>query len=115
MSHRRLRRREPSQSIRDAEHQIRSTDRALRPRATDGIAVTPVLVSDRTAPHLCGIEARVFRALVAQLGIPSARIGRRLLVRASDLAEAIGQRDHVADTEPTRSEILARVAGGRRP
>ncbi len=97
--------------------------RPLRGRATDALVVAPILVSDRSAPAICGIEARVFRALVAKLGIPCTRVGKRLLVRATDLAEAIGRPQDIGvdvqsverRAEPTRSEILARVAsGGRR-
>lgn len=95
--------------------------RELRPRETDRVAVAPVLISDRTAPSLCGLEPRAFRAFILARGIPHVRHGKRLLVRARDLAEAIGRGEEgpvdarvVVDMEPTRSEILARVAGGRR-
>jgi hypothetical protein len=83
-----------------------------------------ILVSDRSAPVLCGLEPRVFRALVAKLGIPCMRVGKRLLCRATDLADAIGRASeepgHITDAsaeearEPSRSEILARIAGGHR-
>lgn len=106
---------------RHAVQQERSTRRALRPRATDGIAVTPVLVSDRTCAALVGLEPRAFRAFVLDHHIQHQRAGKRLIVRAKDLEDAIAQRDDgpvdaraIADPEPTRSEILARVAGGRR-
>lgn len=117
MSRTRQRRAEPSQSIPHAVHKDLSTTagRALRPRATDGISVAAIFVSDRTAPSLCGLESRVFRALVAKLGIPSIRIGKRLLVRAADLEGAIGsaeaaQSDPVVEARgPSREEILRRV------
>jgi hypothetical protein len=95
--------------------------RALRPRETEGLLVAPVLVSDRTAAALVGLEPRAFRAFVAEKNIPCTRIGKRLLVRATDLAEAIGK-DGVGvpsvddeDNEGlTRAEILRRVAEGQR-
>jgi hypothetical protein len=110
MSERRLRRREPSQSIRDAEYtEDRSTpgSRRRRPRATDGITVAAIVISDRTAPALVGLEPRAYRALVAELGIPATR--RRA-------PEAIGRRGWEAATRdplgrvPRSRSSISRIA-----
>ena len=104
----------------------RPTPRDLQPRLTDGLALRPILVSDLSAPAACGLESRAFRAFVRSRSIPHTLEGRRLLVLASDLEAALRERqaDEAGERaddddrddgapEPSRAEILRRVAGGR--
>jgi hypothetical protein len=97
------------------------TKRAVRPRATEVLAVTPVYVSDLTAPVLVGLEPRQFRELVVALGIPHVRRGHRVLVAVDKLRAAMDGAEAATPTpttvahatpEMTADEILASL--GRR-
>jgi hypothetical protein len=63
--------------------------RKFRPRATASLAVAPVAITDRSAPATVGLESDVFRVLVQKLRIRHVLSGRRMIVLASDFAEAI--------------------------
>lgn len=49
----------------------------------------PLTVSDASAPAVVGLTPRQFRRFVHEKGIPCVRVGRRTLVRADLLLEAI--------------------------
>lgn len=63
--------------------------RQLRPRATDGLAVAPVTVTDRTCAAVLGLEPRVFRAWLMAANVPHAHIGRRVVARVDDVLAAL--------------------------
>jgi hypothetical protein len=94
--------------------------RPLRPRGTDAVAVVPAVVTDRTAPAVVGLDARAFRAIVAQLAVPHTVCGRRMLVRVADFVDAIGRPAEGGDAVPVPPDtahddadtVLARI--GRR-
>jgi hypothetical protein len=105
------------------------TKRALRPKATSSLSITPATVSDLTAPAVIGLEAWQFRELLRDAQIPHARIGRRVVARVDLVVAAIDnlarQGDAVAgaptsdDDGPSVDEILAsigrvRTGAGRR-
>jgi hypothetical protein len=62
--------------------------RPTRTRATSGLAVAPVTVTDRTAPLVLGLEPRAYRELVTRWRVPHARIGRRVVARVEDVLAA---------------------------
>ena len=70
--------------------------RALRPRATASLVVAPVLVTDRSAPAVLGLEAREYRELVAEHGIRHVRRGHRVIARVEDVLAAL---DRIAATQ----------------
>jgi hypothetical protein len=67
--------------------------RALKPRATANLAIAAVLVSDRTAPAVLGLEPRVFRWLLAHRHVRHEVLGRRVVARVDDVLEALGLGD----------------------
>jgi hypothetical protein len=75
--------------------------RALKPRATDALALQPACVSDRTAPAVLGLEPRTFREWVAREGIPAARIGKRVVVRLQDALAALDRASGRAEGSPS--------------
>lgn len=101
-----------------------------RMRARPVLAITPVTVTDEEAScfPVVGLTPRRLRELVSLYQIPHARLGRRILVRISDIETAITEhsviglvatRDADADvcTEDkgpalTADDVLARL--GRR-
>ncbi len=93
--------------------------RALRPRATAAIAITPVIVTDLTCHAVVGLEPRHFRETVYALQIPHVDRGRRLVVLVQDFTAAIERASSSPETLPviekplaTVDDVLARV--GRR-
>jgi hypothetical protein len=92
--------------------------RPLKPRATSALAIVPVTVTDRTAPAVLGLEPRVFRELVARERIPHAVIGRRIVVAAQDVLDALGriaarpveaEVDEETEPVPTASDMLRKL------
>jgi hypothetical protein len=81
--------------------------------------VGALLVSDRTALAVSGLNPRQFRAYVRKHGIPHAKIARRMLVRADVLLAALGLNGATptAKPEPVRSDWRGRalrlIGGGR--
>ena len=63
--------------------------RALRPRATSSLAVSPLAVTDRTCAAVLGIEPRVFRELLVRESVSHARLGRRVVARVEDVLAAL--------------------------
>jgi hypothetical protein len=53
------------------------------------VTAAPLTVSDASAPAIVGLTPRQFRRFVREKGIPCLRVGRRTLVRADLLLEAI--------------------------
>jgi hypothetical protein len=53
------------------------------------VAAAPLVISDASAPAVVGLTARQFRAFVREHGLPAVKAGRRTLVRAEVLLEAI--------------------------
>jgi hypothetical protein len=83
-------------------------------------SVGALLVSDRTALAVSGLNPRQFRAYVRKHGIPHAKVARRMLVRADVLLAALGLNDPPQSAEsvaPVRSDWRGRalrlIGGGR--
>lgn len=74
--------------------------RALRPRHTAALVVSPIVVSDLSAAAVVGLEPRQFRELVRAKAIPHTLSGQRMLVRAEDLLAAL-------DVAPAAAEPLS--------
>jgi hypothetical protein len=78
-----------------------------------GRAATPLAVSDATALAVVGLTPRQFRRFVAEAGIPHAKVGRRTLVRADALLEAL-DRLSGASPRPSAWDEAAVVASAAR-
>lgn len=79
----------------------------VRPlRARPAVGVAPVLVSDEDAScyPVAGLTARRFRELVRTLDVPHVRLGRRILVRAFDLDEAMRRAVSAESLETTAND-----------
>ena len=80
--------------------------------------VQVLLVSDATAMQSVGLTPRRFRELIRELGIPHARAGRRMLVRADLLLAAV---DKIAGVPACtaagydEAALLARASRPREP
>jgi hypothetical protein len=87
--------------------------RALKPRATEAIAVSPIAITDRTAPRDVGLEAREFRALVRCLQIPHVVAGRRLIVDAQTFRDALAVAARSSGTvDPSTVGEAPPISGG---
>jgi hypothetical protein len=94
--------------------------RELRPRATEGLTVAVVTVTDLTAAIVLGFEPRPFREFLVRERVPHARVGRHVVARIEHVLVALdrlaARREEPAvaatseaDDEPTADKILARI------
>jgi hypothetical protein len=95
---------------------------APRPRATTALAVVPLTITDRTAPHVLGLEPRAFREFLVERSVPHVRLGRRVVARVDDVLEALGlaavtteagELATVVDDESSADDVLARIGRKR--
>jgi hypothetical protein len=88
--------------------------RAIKPRATEALSVSPIFVSDLTAAAVVGLEARAFRELIADLAVPHLRRGHRIIVDAEVLRAAIGAAAR-SEGGPVEREAPSEAAEGPAP
>ena len=72
-------------------------------------------ITDASAPGVLGLSPRQFRRFVREHNIPSVRAGRRTLVRADVLLEALDRLAGVpSSVEPwTEADLIAAAVGRR--
>ena len=100
------------------------TSRALKPRATAALSLTPITITDRTCAAATGLEPKVWRALVVRLGVRHVLAGRRMIVIAADFVRGLEQADASDVPDADRGEggteepasvdsLLARIGRAR--
>jgi len=85
-----------------------------RPTAEGAKAPTaaPLLVSDANAEAVVGLSGRQLRRLIKEHGLPVLRVGRRTLVRASDLLALFAGAPPPAPEPWDESAVIASAARG---
>lgn len=79
------------------------------PRA--GQPVGAITISDLTCLAACGYEPRAWRAVLVELRVPHAKIGRRTVCRASDWLDAVDRVSGRGEPAWDEAATIARMAG----
>lgn len=102
---------------------VATTPTPVSRRATAELSVTPVTVTDRTAPAVLGLEPRVYREYVIRHGVRHTMIGRRMVCRVSDVLDALDRAavdgattaaETVDEDAPSNVDALLERIGRRR-